>query len=143
MTVPTPTSAAALLAQADAAGARVRREADRAASGFLLTLGLASAGFLLAQPVAGSERGVVAAALPFALAVAGAALALVVGRRSTQVGFSRRFGLTMGAWAAVFAVGLAVGRTRPELAAEWAWWGPLAVLAALPCLVGAWRELPR
>ena len=143
MTVPTPTAAATLLAEADAAGRRVRQEADRAASGFLLTLGLASTGFFLAQPIAGSERGVAAAALPFALAVAGAAVALVVGRRSTRVGFSQRFGLAMGAWAAVFAVGLALGRTLPELATQWSWWGPLAALVAVPCLAGAWRELPR
>jgi hypothetical protein len=142
MTVPTPQAAAALLADAAAADARVRREASPASSGFLATLGCASAGFLLAQPVADGERGVLAAALVFVLAVLGAALALLSGLRSTRHGFTRRFGLVMGAWAAVFAVALAVGTTT-DLARSWAFWAPAAVLVVLPCLVGAWRELPR
>ncbi|MGY1653112.1 hypothetical protein [Geodermatophilus sp. SYSU D01119] len=143
MTVPTPESAAALLAEADAAGVRVRREASPAASTFLVTLGCASAGFFLAQPVADSERAVGATALVFALAVLGAAAALVAGRGSVRAGFSQRFGTAMGAWGAVLAVGLAVGTTVPGLAHEWAWWAPLAVAVAAPCLVGAWRERPR
>ncbi|MGY1635698.1 hypothetical protein ACI78V_03485 [Geodermatophilus sp. SYSU D00742] len=142
MTAPTPQSAAALLAEAAAADARVRREASPASSGFLATLGCASAGFFLAQPVADGDRGVLAAAVVFVLAVLGAVLALLAGRRSTRHGFARRFGLVMGAWAAVFAVGLAVG-LESGLARSWVFWGPLAVLVAVPCLVGAWRELPR
>src|SRR3712207_9420579 len=89
--------------------ARVRREASPASSGFLATLGCASAGFFLAQPVADGDRGVLAAAVVLVLAVLGAVLALLAGRRSTRHGFARRFGLAMGAWAVVFAVGLAVG----------------------------------
>jgi hypothetical protein len=85
---------------------------------------------------------VLATAVVFVLAVLGAVLALLAGRRSTRHGFARRFGLAMGAWAAVFAVGLAVG-LESDLAGGWAFWGPLAVLVALPCLVGAWLELPR
>ncbi|MBB3083437.1 hypothetical protein [Geodermatophilus sabuli] len=142
MTAPTPQSAAALLAEAAAADARVRREAGPAASGFLATLGCASAGFSLAQPVADGDRGVLAAAMVFVFAVLGAVLALLAGRRSTRHGFARRFGLAMGAWAAVFAVGLAVGLAS-DAARGWAFWAPLAVLVAAPCLVGAWRELPR
>ena len=141
MTRPGPQHAAALLAQAADADARVRREGSPATSGFLLVLGLASTGYFFAQPIAGSERGVLAATAVFLLAVAGAALALLLGRRSTRHGFSRRFGGAMGAWAGVFAVGLAVGVTR--LPHAWGFWAPLAVLVALPCLVGAWRELPR
>src|SRR3712207_8168772 len=52
--------------------ARVRREASPASSGFLATLGCASAGLFLAQPVADGDRGVLAAALVFVLAVLGA-----------------------------------------------------------------------
>jgi hypothetical protein len=141
MTAPTPQSAAALLAEAAAAGARVRREASPASSGFLATLGCASAGFFLAQPLTDGDRGVLATAVVFVLAVLGAVLALLAGRRSTRHGFARRFGLAMGAWAAVFAVGLAV--VESDLVGGWAFWGPLAVLVALPCLVGAWLELPR
>jgi hypothetical protein len=142
MTVPTPQTAAALLAEAAAADARVRREASPASSGFLATLGCASAGFFLAQPVADGDRGVLAAAAVFVLAVLGAAVALVAGLRSTRRGFGRRFGLTMGAWSAVFAVGLTVGTTT-DLAHSWAFWAPAALLVVLPCFVGAWRELPR
>ena len=143
MTVPTPESAAALLAEADAADLRVRREASPAASTFLVTLGCASAGFSLAQPVADSDRGVGATALVYALAVLGAAAALLAGRGSVRAGFSSRFGLVMGGWGAVLAAGLAVGTTVPGLAHDWAWWAPLAVAVAAPCLVGAWRERPR
>ncbi|MGY1632597.1 hypothetical protein ACI784_12915 [Geodermatophilus sp. SYSU D01186] len=142
MTAPTPQSAAALLAEAAAADARVRREASPASSGFLATLGCASAGFFLAQPVADGDRGVLAAGVVFVLAVLGAVLALLAGRRSTRHGFARRFGLAMGGWAVVFAVGLAVG-LESGLARSWSFWAPLAVLVAVPCLVGAWRELPR
>ena len=143
MTEPTPQSAASLLARAEAAGSRVRRSAAPAPSAFLITLGLASAGFFLAQPVAGTERGVVAAAVAFSAAVLGAAIAVLVTRGTTRHGFSRRFGVTMGAWGAVFAVALALGTTTPDLTYSWAWWGPLAILVAVPCLAGAWRELPR
>ncbi|MGY1732660.1 hypothetical protein ACI798_14175 [Geodermatophilus sp. SYSU D01045] len=143
MPAPTPESATALLAEADAAAARVRREASPAASAFLLTLGCASAGFFLAQPVAGSERGVGAAAVVYALAVLGAAAALLAGRGSVRAGFSTRFGVAMGVWGAVLGLGLAVGLTVPGLASGWAWWAPLAVAVAAPCLVGAWRERPR
>lgn len=143
MPEPTPHAAAGLLDQAEAADARVRRAAGPAASAFLITLGLASAGFFLAQPVASGERGVVAAAIAFTGAVLGAALAVLVTRGTTRHGFSRRFGLTMGLWAAVLAVALSLGTTFPELAHSWSWWAPLAVLVAVPCLVGAWRELPR
>ncbi|GAB3317129.1 hypothetical protein GCM10027451_34720 [Geodermatophilus aquaeductus] len=141
MTAPTPESAAALLAEADAA--RVRDGASPAASAFLVTLGCASAGFSLAQPLAGSERGVGAAATVFALAVLGATAALLGGRGTTRAGFSPRFGLAMGLWGAVLAVGLAVRLTVPGLAHDWSWWAPLAVAVAAPCLVGAWRERPR
>jgi hypothetical protein len=79
----------------------------------------------------------------FALAVLGAAAALVGGRGTTRAGFSPRFGLAMGGWAAVLAVGLSVGMTLPGLAYDWSWWAPLAVAVAAPCLVGAWRERPR
>lgn len=143
MTEPAPQTAAGLLDEVEAVGARVRRNTGPGASHFLITLGVASAGFFLAQPVAGSERGVSAAAVAFAAAVLGAALAVLVSRGTTRHGFSRRFGLTMGAWAAVFAVALAVGTTDPQLAYSWAWWAPFAVLVSVPCLVGAWRELPR
>ena len=143
MTEPTPQSAASLLARAEAAGARVRREATPAPSAFLITLGLASAGFFLAQPIAGTERGVVAVAVAFSAAVLGAAIAVLATRGTTRHGFSHRFGVAMGAWAVVFAVALAFGTTTPDLAYSWAWWAPLAVLVALPCLAGAWRELPR
>ena len=61
----------------------------------------------------------------------------------TRAGFSTRFGLAMGLWGAVLAVGLAVGLTVPGLAYDWSWWAPLAVAVAAPCLVGAWRERPR
>ena len=141
MTVPSPQHAAALLAEAADAEARVRRAAGPAPSGFLLVLGAASAGYFLAQPIAGSERGVLAATAVFVLAVVGAAVALLVGQRATRRGFSQRFGLVMGAWGAVFGVGLAIGITRSPY--SWGFWVPLAVLVAVPCLVGAWRELPR
>ncbi|WP_369259244.1 hypothetical protein [Geodermatophilus amargosae] len=143
MTAPTPESAAALLAEAEAARTRVRAGAGPAASAFLVTLGGASAGFFLAQPLAGSERGVGAAATVFTFAVLGAAAALVGARGTTRAGFSTRFGLAMGLWAAVLAVGLAVGMAVPGLAHDWSWWAPLAVAVAAPCLVGAWRERPR
>ncbi|MGY1689215.1 hypothetical protein [Geodermatophilus sp. SYSU D01105] len=142
MSVPTPQSAAALLAEAEATDARVARAASPAPSAFLTTLGCASAGFSLAQAVADGDRAVLATALVFAPAVLGAALALLVGLQATRRGFSRRFGLAMGAWAAVLAVGLAVGLT-PGADRGWAFWAPLAVLVAVPCMVGAWRELPR
>ena len=143
MTVPTPQVAAALLAEAEAADARLRREASPASSGFLAALGCTCAGFFLAQAVATDDRGILAAATVFVSAVLGAVLALVAGRRSTRHGFARRFGLAMGAWAAVFAVGLAVGTTTAGLAHSWAFWAPMALLVAVPCLVGAWHELPR
>ena len=143
MTAPTPESAAALLTEADAARTRVREGAGPAASAFLVTLGCASAGFFLAQPLAGSERGVGAAATVFVLAVLGAAAALLGGRGTTRAGFSPRFGLAMGLWGAVLGVGLAVGLTVPGLAYDWSWWAPLTVAVAAPCLVGAWREWPR
>ena len=141
MTVPDPHQAAALLAQAAQTEARVHRAASPAPAGFLLTLGLASAGYFLAQPIAGTERGVLAATAVFVLAVAGAALSVFPGQRSTRHGFSRRFGAAMGAWGAVFGAGLAVGITT--LPYSWTFWAPLAALVAVPCLVGAWRELPR
>ena len=143
MSAPTPDTAATLLARADAAGARVRREASPAASAFLLTLGCASAGFALAVPVAGSERGTGAAAVVYVLAVLGAAAALLAGRGSVRAGFSHRFGLALGPWAAALAVGLAVGLTVPGLATDWSWWAPVALAVAAPCLVGAWAERPR
>ncbi|NEK60546.1 hypothetical protein GCU56_22055 [Geodermatophilus sabuli] len=143
MSTPTPSTAAALLARAADADARVRRDAGSQPAGFLAVLGCASAGLFLAQPVADGDRGVLAAAVVFGAAVLGAVLVLVIGRRSTRYGFSRRFGLAMGAWAAVFAVGLAVGTTAPGLAHRAAFWVPLALLVAVPGLVGAWRELPR
>jgi hypothetical protein len=143
MTAPTPEYAAELLAEADAARARVRGGASPAASAFLVTLGCASAGFFLAQPLAGSERGVGAAATVFTFAVLGAAAALLGGRGMTRAGFSPRFALAMGVWGAVLAAGLAVGLTVPGLAYDWSWWAPLAVAVAAPCLVGAWRERPR
>ncbi|MGY1615172.1 hypothetical protein ACI797_00350 [Geodermatophilus sp. SYSU D00691] len=141
MSVPTPEAAAAQLAEADRAADRVRRETGPATAGFLATLGLASAGYFVAQPLAGADRGIAAATVVFVAAVAGAVWTLVAARRSAPRGFSHRFGLTMGAWAAVFAVGLAVGRTTlPE---AWPFWLAGAVLVAVPCLMGAWRELPR
>lgn len=141
MTVPSPQHAAALLAEAAAAEARTRREASPAHTGFLLVLGLASAGYFLAQPIAAGERGVLAATAVFVPAVVGAALALVVGQRAARLGVNRRFGLAMGAWAVVFAVGLSIGTLA--LPSTWAYWTPMAVAVAVPCLVGAWRELPR
>ena len=141
MTVPSPQQAAALLDEAAETDARVRRGASPAPSGFLTTLGFASAGFFLAQPVADGDPGVLAAAAVFVLAVGGAALGLLTALRLTRQGFTHRFGLAMGAWAVVFAVSLAVGTTAfPH---SWAFWVPLAVLVPVPCLVGAWRELPR
>ena len=141
MTVPSPQHAAALLAHAARTDARVRREASPGPSAFLSTLGLASAGLFVAQPVADGESGVLAAAAVFVLAVAGAALGLLATQRSTRQGFTQRFGLAMGAWAVVFAIGLAVGTT--SFPHDWAFWLPLAVLVPVPCLLGAWRELPR
>ena len=141
MTLPDPQQATALLAQLAETEARVHREASPAHAGFLITLGLASAGYFVAQPIAGTERGVLAATAAFLLAVAGAAAALLVGQRSTRRGFARRFGVVMGTWGAVFGVGLAVGVSR--LPYSWEFWVPLAVLVAAPCLVGAWRELPQ
>ncbi|MGY1639617.1 hypothetical protein ACI782_00585 [Geodermatophilus sp. SYSU D00703] len=142
MSVPTPQSAAALLAEAEAADARVARAAGAAPSGFLTTLGFASAGFFLAQPMADGDRAVLATAVVFVPAVLGAALALLTGLQATRHGFSQRFGLAMGAWGAVLAVGLAVG-LAPGAGRSWVFWAPLAVLVAAPCLVGAWRESPR
>ena len=140
MTVPSPQHAAALLAEAARTGARVHREASPAPSGFLITLGFASAGFFLAQPIADGESGVLAAAAVFLLAVGGAALGLLTAQRFTRQGFTHRFGLAMGAWAVVFAVALAAGTT--SFPHSWAFWVPLAVLVPVPCLLGAWRELP-
>ena len=77
----------------------------------------------------------------YVLAVVGAAIALLIAQGSTRRGFTRRFGAVMGTWGAVFAVGLAVGTTRyPH---DWGFWLAMAALVVVPCLVGAWRELPR
>ncbi len=141
MAAPSPQHAAALLTELADAEARVRRGASPAHSGFLLVLGLASGGFLLALPISGTERGVLAAAAVFVPAVAGAALALGWGQGSARRGLSRRFGLVMGVWAALFACALAFGLT--SMTTSWGFWLPAALAVAVPCLVGAWRELPR
>ena len=82
-----------------------------------------------------------AAAAVFLLAVVGAAMALLIAQGSTRQGFTHRFGLAMGTWAVVFAVALAAGTT--SFPHDWAFWPPLALLVPVPCLLGAWRELPR
>ncbi len=84
---------------------------------------------------------VLAAAAVFVPAVLGAAVALWWGQASARRGLSRRFGLAMGVWAALFAGALALGMTSTTT--SWSFWLPAALAVAVPCLVGAWRELPR
>lgn len=82
-----------------------------------------------------------AATVVFVAAVVGAAIALVIGQRAGRLGLNRGFGLRMAASAVVFAVGLTIGTTA--LPSSWAFWAPLAVAVAMPCLIGAWHELPQ
>ncbi|GAA2027461.1 hypothetical protein GCM10009819_08630 [Agromyces tropicus] len=138
---PEPAAAAAFIREAEGAARRVAVEGSASASAWLTGLAAASAMYLFALGwYARSEEGPILA-LSIAYAVTLGVLSVVHLRRmrAASLGFSRRFGLAVGAWGGVFAVSLTLGLlVFPGVPVYFA---IAAIATAVPPLWGSLREL--
>lgn len=134
--------AAALLERADRLDSAVHRQARRAPAAFLIGLGVSTLGYFATLGFTREDPAVLAASAVFVAAVVGQVLANFVGGLPvTRRGFARRWVAAMGGWAVVYSLGMGFGMTL--FRAEPLFWIPAGLLALVPCVLGAVRELRR
>lgn len=134
-------TAAARLQEAAAASRRVAVEGSASASAWLTGLAAASALYLfsLGWFERSDETPILGISLAFA-AVLGVLSVVHLRRvRASSLGFSRRFGLAVGGWGAVFAISLTLGLL--VFPASVAYFAVAGALTAIPPLWGSVREL--
>ncbi|WP_353828813.1 hypothetical protein [Agromyces sp. SYSU T0242] len=139
--VPDRTAAAGLLREAAAAERRVAVQGSAAASAWLTGLAAASAMYLFALGWydRDDEAPILALSLAFAAALGVLSVVHLRRMRASSLGFSRRFGLAVGAWGAVFAVSLTVGLL--VFPGSPVYFAIAAAATAVPPLWGSVREL--
>jgi hypothetical protein len=134
-------TAAARLREAADAGRLVAVHGSASASAWLTGLAAASAMYLfsLGWFERSDEAPILGLSLAFA-AVLGALSVVHLRRlRASSLGFSRRFGLAVGGWGAVFGVALALGLV--VFPASPVYFAIAAIATAIPPLWGSLREL--
>lgn len=138
---PDAATAAARLREAASAGRAVAVQGSASASAWLTGLAAASAMYLfsLGWFERSDESPILGLSLAFA-AVLGALSVMHLRRmRASSLGFSRRFGLAVGGWGAVFGVSLTLGLV--VFPASPAYFAIAAIATAVPPLWGSLREL--
>ena len=136
-----PAIATARLREAAAAVRRVAVEGSASASAWLTGLAAASAMYLAALGwfSRSEEDPILGVSLTFA-AVLGVLSVVHLRRvRASSLGFSRRFGIAVGAWGAVFAVSLSLGLL--VFPGSVAFFTIAGAATAVPPLWGSVREL--
>ncbi|WP_400999305.1 hypothetical protein [Agromyces sp. GXQ0307] len=138
---PDPSTAAAQLREAAAAGRRVSVEGSASASAWLTGLAAASALYLftLGWFDRTDEAQILGTSLAFAAVLGALTVVHLRGMRAASLGFTRRFGIAVAGWGAAFAVGLTLGLL--VFPASPAYFAIAAIVTATPPLVGSLREL--
>ncbi|WP_136708001.1 hypothetical protein [Agromyces sp. H66] len=134
-------AAEARLHEARAAGRRVSVEGSASASAWLTGLAAASAVYLAALGwfARTDEAAILGVSLAFAAVLGVLAVVHLRRIRASSLGFSRRFGIAMGAWGACFAASLGAGLLI--FPGSVAFFAVAAAVTAVPPLWGSVREL--
>jgi hypothetical protein len=138
---PDATTAAAHLREAAAAGRTVAVQGSASASAWLTGLAAASAMYLfsLGWHDRSDEGAILGLSLGFAAILGALSVVHLRRMRAASLGFSRRFGLAVGGWGAVFAVALTLGLL--VFPASPVYFAIAAIATAVPPLWGSRREL--
>ena len=138
---PDAATAAARVREAAAAGRAVAVQGSAPASAWLTGLAAASAMYLfsLGWFERSDEAPILALSLAFAAALGVLSVVHLRRLRAASLGFSRRFGLAVGGWGAVFAVSLTLGLLL--FPGSPVYFALAAIATAVPPLRGSLREL--
>ena len=140
---PTPdaATAAARLREAAAAGRAVAVQGSASASAWLTGLAAASAMYLfsLGWFERADEGPILALSLAFAAVLGVLSIVHLRRLRAASLGFSRRVGIAVGGWGAVFGISLALGLLL--FPASPVYFTIAAIATAVPPLHGSLREL--
>jgi hypothetical protein len=134
-------TAAAQLSEAAQARRSVAVQGSASASAWLTGLAAASAMYLftLGWFERSDETPILAISIAFAAVLGVLSVAHLRRMRAASIGFTRRFGLAVGGWGAVFAVGLSLGLLM--FPASPVYFAIAAIATAVPPLIGSLREL--
>lgn len=136
-----PATATARLQEAAAAARRVAVEGSASASAWLTGLAAASAMYLSALGwfSRSDEDPILVISLTFAGVLGVLSVVHLRRVRASSLGFSRRFGIAVGAWGAAFAVSISLGLL--VFPGSVAWFTVAGAVTAVPPLWGSVREL--
>ncbi|WP_438854921.1 hypothetical protein [Agromyces sp. M3QZ16-3] len=139
--LPGPADAAAFVREAETAVRRVAVEGSASASAWLTGLAAASAMYLFALGWydRSDEAPILALSIAFALVLGVLSVVHLRRMRAASLGFSRRFGLAVGGWGAVFGTSLTIGLLAFPGAPVY--FAVAAIATAIPPLWGSLREL--
>ena len=138
MTGPDPDEARRLLDEADRAGSTARAGASWTAVALLMAIGAGSSAALIGMWFAPTDL----LWLPMSTFFLWLAIGLVFHRRfstSSKRGFSRRWLITMAAWAVVWTVAVFT-TSRGAIGDNVVWVTVMAIALTAVTAVGAWRE---
>ncbi|WP_430645597.1 hypothetical protein [Agromyces sp. GXS1127] len=139
--LPDRADAAAFVREAESAVRRVAVEGSASASAWLTGLAAASAMYLFALGWydRSDEGPILALSIAFGAVLGVLSVVHLRRMRAASLGFSRRFGLAVGGWGAVFGVSLTLGLLL--FPAVPAYFAVAAIATATPPLWGSLREL--
>lgn len=134
-------AAAARLHEAQAAARRVAVQGSASASAWLSGLAATSALYLAALGwfARTDEAEVLGVSIAFAVVLGVLAVVHLRRIRAASLGFSRRFGIAMGAWGALFAASLGIGLLA--FPGSVPFFAVAGAVTAVPPLWGSVREL--
>lgn len=134
-------AAAARLHEAHSAAQRVAVQGSASASAWLTGLAAASAVYLAALGwfARTDEAEVLGVSIAFAAVLGVLAIVHLRRIRAASLGFSRRFGIAMGSWGALFAASLGIGLLA--FPGSVAFFAVAGAVTAVPPLWGSVREL--
>lgn len=138
---PDAATAAARLREAASAGRAVAVQGSASASAWLTGLAAASAMYLfsLGWFARSDESPILGLSIAFGAVLGALSVVHLRRMRASSLGFSRRFGLAVGGWGAVFGVSLTLGLL--VFPASPAYFAIAAIATAVPPLWGSLREL--
>lgn len=135
---PTPDEARALLRSSASAASAVREIAGNRHGQWLACHAAATFLYFTAMGIADDDTEVGIASWAFGLVLAVMFVALLRGARVAKAGFGRRWVTAMVTWGVLYSAGMVVGGF--VYPGEPRFWLPAGVVAALPLVIGAWRE---
>ncbi|WP_353816262.1 hypothetical protein [Agromyces sp. SYSU T00266] len=139
--LPEPADAAAFVREAEAAVRRVAVQGSASASAWLTGLAAASGMYLFALGWydRSDEGPILALSIAFAATLGILSVLHLRRMRAASLGFSRRFGLAVGGWGAVFGISLTLGLLA--FPGSPVYFAIAAIATATPPLWGSLREL--